>query len=287
MIAFWKRECRGYFQSLVGYIFIAGVLCVNGAKTYLTCLAGRIPSYETALASSALVFLLMVPILTLRLFSEDRKDNVLLFFYSLPLRLGSLVLGKYLALLVILVIPLVISVVYPLVLSAFGTLSVGIIASTYLGFFAMGAALLSIGLFFAALLENQVAASAVTFIVLLASYLMPTLAASIPNSALVSLISLAVLALIFALIWFLLTRSWKGALIAAAVVCVPACLVYFLYPAALEGLLSTLMGALSVYSRFASFEEGILDLTALIYYVTLTALMLFLTVQVLESRRFR
>ena len=69
--------------------------------------------------------------------------------------------------------------------------------------------------------------------------------------------------------------------------CVPACLVYFLYPAALEGLLSTLMGALSVYSRFASFEEGILDLTALIYYVTLTALMLFLTVQVLESRRFR
>ncbi len=287
MIAFWKRECRGYFQSLVGYIFIAGVLCVIGANTYLTCLAGRIPSYETALASSALVFLLMVPILTMRLFSEDRKDNVLLFFYSLPLRLGSLVLGKYLALLTILVIPLVISVVYPLILSAFGTLSVGIIASTYLGFFAMGAALLSIGLFFAALLENQVAASAVTFIVLLASYLMPTLAASIPNSALVSLISLAVLALIFALIWFLLTRSWKGALIAAAVVCVPACLVYFLYPAALEGLLSTLMGALSVYSRFASFEEGILDLTALIYYVTLTALMLFLTVQVLESRRFR
>ena len=287
MTAFWKRECRGYFQSPVGYIFIAGVLCVIGANTYLTCLSGRIPAYETALASSALVFLLMVPILTMRLFSEDRRDGVLLFFYSMPLRLGSLVLGKYLALLTILAIPLAVSLLYPLILSGFGTLSAGIIASTYLGFFAMGAALLAIGLFFAALLESQVAASAVTFLVLLASYLMPNLAASIPNSALVSLITLAVLALLCGLIWLLLTRSWSGALIAGAIILIPALLVYLLSPGSLEGLLSVLMNALSVYARFAAFEDGILDITALVYYCTLTALMLFLTVQVLESRRFR
>lgn len=287
MRAFWMRECRSYFHSLVGYVFIAGMLCMIGANTYLICLSQRTPVFEKALASSALIFLLMVPILTMRVFSEDRKDGVLLFFYSMPFRLSSLVLGKYFALLTILVIPMLLSMLYPVILSLFGTLSFGIIVSTYLGFFAMGAALLSIGLFFSALLENQVAASAVTFLCLLASYLMPTLSASIPNDAFTAFAALIAIILIFALIWFALTKNSVSALTLALIGCLPISLLYHFFPASLEGALSTLMNGLSVYSRFSAFSEGLLDITALVYYMTLTAFMLFLSVQVLEYRRFR
>ena len=287
MLAFWKRECRSYFQSAVGYVFIAGILCMIGANTYMTCISGRMPTFERVLTSSALIFLLMVPILTMRMFAEERREGTMLFFYSMPIRLGSIVLGKYFALLTILAVPLLVSALYPVVLSLFGTLDMGIIAGTYVGFFAMGAALLAVGLFFAALLENQVAAAVATFVVLLASYAMPSLSANIPAGAFTAFLVLVAVSLIFAVIWFVLTKNSISALVVALVLCLPLCLIYRLAPTMLEGVLNNLTDALSVYSRFYTFGEGIFDVTALVYYISLTALMLFLSVQVLEYRRCR
>ncbi len=287
MPAFWKREVRSYFQSLVGYVLIAAMLCMIGTHTYMICIVRRMPVFEQVLGSSALIFLLMVPILTMRTFSEERKSGILEFFYSLPISLGNLVLGKYLALLSILLLPLLFSMLYPLILGNFGTLNMGIIASSFLGFFAMGAALLAIGLFFSALLENQVAAAAVTFILLLLGYFMPSLSKAIPADAFVAFLALALLILLAALVWFLLTRNSISALSFALACSVPLCLVYRFAPAYLEGSLNKLMQSLSVYARLYSFSEGILDMTTLVYDGSLTVLMLFLTVQVLEYRRCR
>lgn len=287
MMTFWKRECRSYLHSPVGYVLMAGMLCVIGVNTFMICIQGRQPAFERVLSTSALLFLLMVPILTMRAFSEDRKDGVLLFYYSMPIGMGGLVLGKYLALLTMTAVPLAVSALYPLILSRFGRLDGGVIACTYLGLFFMAAALLAVGLFFSALLENQVAASAVTFVALLAGYLMPALAAGIPGDARTALIGLEGLVLVLALIWFLMTRSSIQALAGALAGTVPLCLLYRFTPRLLEGKLSALLNSLSVYARFYTFEQGILDLTGLVYYGALAAVMLFLSVQVLEYRRYR
>ena len=287
MLAFWKRECQSYFHSPVGYVFIAGMLCIIGANTYMVCISQRMPAYESALSSSAFIFLFMVPILTMRIFSEDRTEGVLSFYYSMPLEFHKIVLGKYTALLTILLIPLLISVSFPIILTLFGALDMGIIAASYIGFFVLGAALLAVGLFFSVLLENQVAASAVTFVTLLISYFMPSLASSVPNDAFFSFVALSVTALILALLVFIFSRNSIFALVIAVLLCVPLCLVYRFAPGELEGVLTGLMNGLSVYSRFTAFGEGLLDVTTLVYYVTLVALMLFGAVQVLEYRRFR
>lgn len=287
MMVFWKRECRSYFQSPVGYAFIAGMLCIIGANTFFICISNRAPAFEHALSASALAFLLMVPILTMRTFSEERRDGVLQFLYSMPIRLGSLVLGKYFALLTVLMAPLLFSAAYPLLLSRFGTLNFRIIAGAYLGFFAMGAALLAIGLFFSALLENHVAAAALTFVVLLAGYVMPMLSGAVSVGAFFSFLTLVAAALLLALLWFLLTKSSVGALSLALVLCVPLCLIYRFAPTSLDGAVNAMMQGLSVYARFYPFGEGILDLTALVYDASLAALMLFLTTQLLEYRRCR
>lgn len=287
MLAFWKRECRSYFHSPVGYVLIAGVLCMVGINTYMICISGRMPVFENALSSSALIFLLMVPILTMRTFSEERRDGVLQFFYSMPVRLSNVVLGKYFALLTVLMLPLVFCMTYPLILSRFGSMNFGIIASTFAGFFAMGSALIAVGVFFSALVENQVAASGVTFVVLLVSYFMPTLAIAVPNDAFTVFAVLAGAVLVLALACYLASRNSVAALSFALACCLPLCIVYRLTPACLNGGLSTILRGLSVYTRFAPFHEGVLDLTALAYYISLAALMLFLAVQVLEYRRCR
>lgn len=287
MLAFWKRECRSYFYSPVGYVLMAGMLCMVGIHTYMICILGRMPVFEDALSSSALIFLLMVPILTMRTFSEERRDGVLQFFYSMPVRLSNVVLGKYFALLTVLMLPLLFCMIYPLVLSWFGSMNYGIIASTFVGFFAMGAALIAIGVFFSALVENQVAASAVTFVVLLVSYFIPTLAAAVPSDAFTTFVALAAVILLLALICYLASRNSVAALSFALICCLPLCIVYRLAPDFLNGGVSTILRGVSVYARFVPFREGVLDLTTLVYYVSLSALMLFLAVQVLEYRRCR
>ena len=287
MLAFWKRECRSYLCSPVGYVLMAGMLCMIGINTYMVCIAGRAPAFERALSSSALIFFLMVPILTMRTFSEERRDGVLLFFYTMPLRLSQIVLGKYLALLTILALPLGLCLTYPMILSRFGALNFGIIASTFAGFFAMGAALIAMGLFFSVPVENQAAAAAATFVALLVSYFMPTLAKALPGDAFTAFLCLAAVILAAALVCFVVSRNSVAALSLALVFCLPLCLVYRLAPACLNGALSAILRGVSVYARFAPFHEGILDLTALAYYASLTGLMLFLAVQVLEYRRCR
>ncbi len=287
MMAFFKRECRSYFQSAVGYAFIAAMLAIIGVQTYLVCIVDRLPVFEEVLRTSALVFLLMVPILTMRAFSEERKGGTLQFVYSLPVSMGSFVLGKYLALLGILLAPLLLTAFYPIVLAQFGSLSMGSIAGSFVGFFGMGAALLAIGLFCSALIENQVAAAAVIFVVLLFIYGMPTLSTLVPGDAGTAFFVLLGFIFLLAFIWFWLTKSAVGALALALVFTLPLCLIYRFFPGLLEGVINTALQNLSFYARFYTFTDGVLSLSTLVYNISVAALMVFLSVQVLEYRRCR
>lgn len=286
MIAVFRRELNGYFKSMMGYLFSAFVLIFAGIYTMVYNLSGYTAHFERVLSSISFLYLIAVPILTMRSVAEEKKQKTDQLLYSLPISLSSVVVGKYLAMLVVLLVPTAIMGLYPLILSQFGTVLLQTAYGALAGFFLLGACLLSIGLFVSSVTENQVAAAVITLVVMLVLYFMSGLASYVSTAASASLTALIIVAAVLCLVLYLLT---KNAPVSIAVLAVLAGGLYLWYSqdfSAFSGLFSDIMNQLSVFDRFDSFVDGVFDLTAVVYDLSVTGVFLFLSVQALEKRRW-
>ena len=286
MYAIYKRELKNYFINMTGYVFIGFMLIVIGFFTTRINLLYGYPSFEEALSNVTIIFLLIVPILTMRSISDERHAKTDTLLFSLPVSVPQIVLAKFLAMFTVFLIPIAVVTFYPLILSIFGTVYFGAAYSAILGFALLGAALISIGMFMSSLTESQVIAAVSAFGVLLAMYLMSALASLIPSSALASVISFAVVVLIFALILYGLTKNLTVAGITGAIGAFLIMAVYLIDKSVFEGLFPNVLNWLSVFERFGSFTNGLFDLTSVIYYLSMTVLFVFATVQSVEKRRW-
>ena len=198
MTAVLKHELRSYFHSFTAYVFGAFLLDIVGIGSMLYNLQAAVSNFEYVLSFGSIVFVVIVPILTMRVIAEERRQKTDQLLYSLPVTTTQVIAGKYLALLVVYLIPLAIISVYPFIFSRFG--------DVYL-----------------------------------------------PTS--------------------------YGSL--AALICV----IYFVDAASFEGLLPSIMKQLSLFERFNAFVNGVFDMTAIVYYLSVIAFFLLLSVQSLEKRR--
>ena len=285
MIAVFRRELNGYFKSMMGYLFSAFVLIFAGIYTMVYNLSGYTAHFERVLSSISFLYLIAVPILTMRSVAEEKKQKTDQLLYSLPISLSSVV-GKYLAMLVVLLVPTAIMGLYPLILSQFGTVPLQTAYGALAGFFLLGACLLSIGLFVSSVTENQVAAAVITLVVMLVLYFMSGLASYVSTAASASLTALIIVAAVLCLILYLLTKNAPVSVLVLAVLAGGLYLWYSQDSSAFSGLFSDIMNQLSVFDRFDSFVDGVFDLTAVVYDLSVTGVFLFLSVQALEKRRW-
>lgn len=286
MLAIYKKELKNYFINMTGYIFIGFMLVVIGVFTTIINLMSGYPSFENALSNVTIIFLLIVPILTMRSISEERHAKTDQLLYSLPVSVSQIVLAKFLAMFTVFLIPTAVISLYPLILSIFGTVYYGAAYGAILGFALLGGALIAIGMFMSSLTESQVIAAVAAFGVLLAMYLMNALATLIPSGAMASLISFAVVVLIFAFIVYTLTKNWTVAGITAAVGAFLLIAIYLINASVFDGLFPAVLNWLSVFERFGNFTNGLFDLTSVVYYVSMMALFVFATIQSVEKRRW-
>lgn len=167
MVAIWKREVQSYFLSPLAYIFIGAFMIVAGIMFSMNNIDYRSVSFNSTLSSMTFVFMLLVPLLTMKLLSEDRKSKTDQLLLTAPLSIFSIVLGKYLAAVTVFVITLILSFIFPIILSIFGMPAFGEIITGYIGFFFLGCSLIAVGVFVSSITENQVISALVTFFVLL------------------------------------------------------------------------------------------------------------------------
>lgn len=120
MKAIFRRELSSYFTGLSGYVFGAFLLLFAGIYTMAYNIRAAVSNFEYVLSSMSFIFLVIVPILTMRVFAEEKRQKTDQLLYSLPLTMTEVVMGKYLAMLVMFLIPLCIIGIYPAVLSHFG-----------------------------------------------------------------------------------------------------------------------------------------------------------------------
>ena len=286
MIAVCKHELRGYFHSLTAYVFGAFLLAVVGVGAMLYNLQAAVSNFEYVLSFSSLVFVVIVPVLTMRVLAEERRQKTDQLLYSLPITTTQVVLGKYLALLAVYLIPLAVICVYPLIFTQFGEVYLPTSYGSIFAFFVMGAALMAVGVFLSSLTENQGFAAGITIAVILFNYYSVSLSEYISSTAFGSLIALDVLAILLGFLIRYLTRN-EGLAYGVALALVLALAAAFLVDSSMfEGLLPAVMEQLSLFERFNTFVNGVFDVTAIVYYLSVIGFFLLLSVQSMEKRRY-
>ena len=159
MSAVMKRELNSYFSSAIGYIFIAVFYVFAGFYFFATCLLSGYSTLSYVFSNMFAIAVFLVPVLTMRLWSEEKKQKTDQALFTAPVKLLPIVLGKYFAALIIYAISLAIFLVFGLVISCFVTPEWSVIIGNLIGLFLLGAALIAIGMFLSSLTENQVIAA--------------------------------------------------------------------------------------------------------------------------------
>jgi len=286
MIAVLKHELQMYSHALPAYLFCAFLLAFVGVGAMLYNIQSSVANFELVLKFVCIGLVVILPVLTMRVFAEEKKQKTDQLLYALPLKLSQIVLGKYLALLTVFLVPMAIISLYPQVFSRFGDVYLLTAYGSLFAFFLLGASMIAIGMFISSLTENQGFAAGISITLFLLNFYSVRLAEYVSATAFGSLIAFCMLAVALAWLIGLLTGSRILACSAALAVLLGLGLTFMFKSSALEGLLPKMLSQVSLFERFYIFVDGIFDLRALVFYLTVIVFFLFLSVQSLEKRRY-
>ena len=285
MIAIYKRETASMLRSMIGWVVIAVLLGIAGIYFTNGNLNYGLPYFGYVLSSVSFFLVFLCPALTMRTFAEEKRQKTDQLLLTAPVSVGSIVMGKYLALLTVFAIHTGIFALYPLILNQYGAVPMAETYATLLAFFLLGAACLAVGMFFSSITENQVIAFVATVVTLLVSYLMDGLKTFVTSGSTAGLVLFTALAIAAgALAWYF-TKSWLlggGVFVLLELVLAGVTL---LRNSAISSAFDAVLSAVTLFSRFDGFLSGTLDLTAYLYLITVAVLFNFFTVQTLEKRR--
>ena len=235
MFAIYKRELRSYFNSFIGLLFVGVTLFFLGLYYFVYNLLYGYPYYSYVVSSTAFLFLISIPILCMRILTEERHNKTDQLILTAPVSVGGIVMGKFLALVTIFAVPTLISCAYPLILTKYGSVPLGSCYLSILAFFLYGVACIAICMLVSSVTESQVIAAVLSFGILFLGYMMSSICSVISSTG---------------------------------------------------NLLTQILGYFDLYTPFAELLNGTLNLDAVVYFLSLTVLALFLTVQSIQKRRY-
>ena len=234
MLAIFKREMRSYFTGVIGYVFLVLFLAVGGILFCYTTLY----SMSSATSSYFLLMLLfsavVLPLLTMKSFSEERKLKTEQLLLTAPVSIPSMVLGKFLASYVIFAGALVFNSLYFLVLLPYAQVKIATLIGSLIALLLVGMVFIAIGLFVSSLTENQLTAAIGTIAIILVLLAIGLINSLIPSDYAIRFV----------------------------------------------------FDAISIFTRFQNFTNGIFDVASFVYYISVAAVFLYLTVRIYDRRRY-
>lgn len=286
MPAIYKKELKGYLTSMLGYLFIFFILLLAGIYFTAYNLVSAYPKFEAVLSAVTFVFLVAVPILTMKIMAEERKQKTDQMLLTAPVSVGSIVWGKYLALITVYLIPVLILSFYPLIMSKYGDISYAAAYTGILGFYLLGCAYLAIGVFLSSVTESQVIAAVLTFVVLFLFYVMDGISSFFSQKAFVSFLAFSVLLIAAAFIIYGMIKNGFLAVTIGLIGEVVLLCIYFVKSSIFEGAIQRFLSIFDINSHYSNFSNGILDITGIIYFVSIILICIFLTIQSVVKRRW-
>lgn len=286
MLAVYKKELRGYLTSMVGYVFIAFVLLILGIYFTAYNLQYASPDFGATLSSVTFLFLVITPILTMRILAEEKKNRTDQLLLTAPVSVWKVILGKYLSMVTIYAIPVVISAFYPLIMGRYGVISYPMAYVAMIGFFFLGCAQIAVGLFLSSVTESQVIAAVLTFGILFCSYMMDGIESFFSDAAISSMVAFLIIAVVVGIVVYQLTKNIIFSSCVGSVLAIGIAAVYFIKPTVFTGLIQKFLNLFAIANHFDNFVGGIFDVTGIIYMVSVVCIFVFLTVQCIQKHRW-
>lgn len=290
MNAIFKRELRSYFHGMLGYLLTAFLLASSGIYFLALNLGYGLTdfSYYT-LYRTIFMLLLYIPVLTMRSLAEERRSRTDQLLLTSPVSVWGVVLGKFFAMCAVFALPCLVDAVMILILWALGG-TVTALAANFAGllcYFLLGCAAIAIGEFLSGLTENPIIAAVAGFsVLLLLAYMMPSLRSLFNAGSAVALVVFVGIAGAASLLAGLRTRSFVLGCLAFAVCCLGLTGLFLVKSAWLTEAFSAVLSALCLFTPFEDFVNNSFSIPTLVYYLTVTAVFLFLTAQGIEKRRW-
>lgn len=286
MIAIYKKELKSYFTSMMGYVFVAFVLVIVGIY-FAAYNLNAYPLIGYTLYNVTFLFLILVPILTMRSLAEEQRNKTDQLLYTSPVSLLSIVMGKFLALISVFGIPVLVICFYPQILRQYGTVNMSMSYLAIFGFFLLGCAYIAIGMFVSSITESQIIAAVISFVVLMASYQMEGIASFFSDTAVTSLIAFSVLFLLICVIYGMAARNIAMPIILFILAEVVTGGLYLINPVRFEGAFAAMLKKLNLAGvSYNMIQSGILDFTNIVFYLSVIGFFLFLTVQSIKKKRW-
>ncbi len=286
MKAIFLKELRSYFTTAIGYVFMGVFLLIAGILLTTNILFTMNSNYSAYLGSLIFIFLLVTPLLTMRILSEEKRQKTDQLLLTAPINAGSIVLGKYLAALTLFLITLGITLLFPLILSFHGRLDGAQIAGTYAGFFLLGASFISIGVFVSSLSDSQASAAILTFCLLIITWIIDFLGSFMPQSILSGVVFGVIVTVGITAWMYNATKNVPSAGLAFLTGALIIGILYLINKEVFANLIGRTFNWFSLTKRFTDFSLGILKLESLVYYISFCGFFLFLTTQKLEKQRW-
>ena len=286
MTAIFKREFKSCFTGMIGWVIAAVSLFFLGLYFTNRNLLYASSDFASVLYTMTMILLFLLPAISMRSFAEERKNKTDQLLLTSPVSIPAIVAGKFLAELAVFALPLAAAVVMPLLLQAFGTVSLVAAYSALLGYLLLGGACLAVGTWISALTENQILAYLATFGALLVAYLMNGIQTMFTTGNLLAFIVFMIVLLVASvLVGVICKRLAAGAI----VFCAGAVVLFVLFqlrPAWLLTAFNAVLSALALFEPLKDIVGGMFSIPAIVYYLSVMGLFLFLTGQALARRRW-
>jgi len=286
MTAIFKREFKSCFTGMIGWVIAAVSLFFLGLYFTNRNLLYASSDFASVLYTMTMILLFLLPAISMRSFAEERKNKTDQLLLTSPVSIPAIVAGKFLAELAVFALPLAAAVVMPLLLQAFGTVSLVAAYSALLGYLLLGGACLAVGTWISALTENQILAYLATFGALLVAYLMNGIQTMFTTGNLLAFIVFMIVLLVASVLVGVICKRLAAG---AGVFCAGAVVLFVLFqlrPAWLLAAFNAVLSALALFEPFKDIVGGMFSIPAIVYYLSVMGLFLFLTGQALARRRW-
>lgn len=286
MTAIFKREFKSCFTGMIGWVIAAVSLFFLGLYFTNRNLLYASSDFASVLYTMTMILLFLLPAISMRSFAEERKNKTDQLLLTSPVSIPAIVTGKFLAELAVFALPLAVAVVMPLLLQAFGTVSLVAAYSALLGYLLLGGACLAVGTWISALTENQILAYLATFGALLVAYLMNGIQTMFTTGNLLAFIVFMIVLLVASVLVGVICKRLAAG---AVVFCAGAVVLFVLFqlrPAWLLTAFNAVLSALALFEPFKDIVGGMFSIPAIVYYLSVMGLFLFLTGQALARRRW-
>lgn len=286
MFAILERELRAYFTSPIGYVFIGIFVFTAGLFFSVQVLFPRNPNFTGVFSSLIFVFLLLIPILTMRLMSEDKDKKIDQLLFTSPLKLWEIILGKYFAAVIVYLLAIVIIGFYPLIMSMHGEVNMLGTGFAFLGFILLGCAFISIGLFISSTTSNQIVAAAVTFGVLLAIWILDYIVNVLPTDNTSGIVFCTIMALLFSYFLYYTTKNKFLGVLSACTLGAIIIVVGLTLPTFYTGIIYRFASNLSLIKQLDGFMMGAIAVGPIVYYLSVCFIFIYLTIRNQERSRW-